>query len=103
MNPSWPVRFPDPHYALRTARDAAALFLLIRAAGLFAGPAALSPLAGLIALVATAALVWLDARRFHEHLFHANLGTSPAWSVGISAAVAGALEVLAQVLFRALI
>jgi hypothetical protein len=59
-----------------------------------------SVVTGTMLVVLTAALVSFDGRRFHEHLFHANLGVPAAWDAGIALAVAGALELLAQLLLR---
>jgi hypothetical protein len=45
----------------------------------------------IIVLLVTA-LTWFDGHRFHEHLFHANLGVSAVWPIGISLFVAVLLE-----------
>ena len=97
------VPHPYPPYARKVARNSAALWILLRLVSLFAtGATSPSVLIGVAVVVITATLVWLDGQRFREHLFHANLGTSPVWAIGISLMVAGVLEILAQILLRAL-
>jgi hypothetical protein len=96
------VPHPYPRYARKVARNSAVFWILLRLLSLFVGTASASVLTGAIVVIVTATLVWLDGQRFREHLFHANLGTSPTWAVGISFVVAGGLEILARVLLRAL-
>jgi hypothetical protein len=91
---------PYPPYAWRTARNAAVLWLLLHLAASFFGIGLSSVFTGVAMVSITAALVRFDGRRFHEHLFHANLGTPPAWETGIALAIAGVLETVAQLLVR---
>ena len=94
----------------RIARTAALVWVVLRAAvalnGLFLGERRLllpGPGTAILIVTIAALLVWLDLHRSGQHLFHANLGISPAWSVGIALAIAAALELLAQLVSRALI
>lgn len=88
---------PDPRFAARLAGRALFAWVGMRAAlaavSLLLGldPLAFVPLAALVVVGAVAAAVALDARR-RESLFTANLGTPPAWTPGIGAAVAAVLE-----------
>jgi hypothetical protein len=91
---------PYPPFAWRTARNAGTLWVLLHLAASFFGIGLSSVVTGVAMVGLTALLVRFDGRRFHEHLFHANLGTPPAWETGIGLAVAGALETLAQLLLR---
>lgn len=96
------IPHPYPPYARKVARNSAVLWILLRLVSLFTGVASASVLTGVVVVIITATLVWFGGRRFREHLFHANLGTSPAWAIGISLVVAGGLEVIAQILLRSL-
>ena len=103
MEPSAP-RIPiQPAYARRLVRTSALLWLLIRLALiLVSGSLVLLMPASLAVVVVTALLAWFDGRRFHEHLFHANLGT-PVWlGVLLSLATATVLEAAANGVFIAL-
>jgi hypothetical protein len=84
---------PFPQYALRSAVTAGILWLLIRLAILFVGGGVVESLwSTVVVILLVVGLIWFDGHRFHEHLFHANLGSSPAWPVGISLFVAAGLE-----------
>jgi hypothetical protein len=97
------ISYPYPPYAWRLARRSAILWILLRLVLLaVTGVILPSIMASAVVVGITATLVWLEGRRLHEHLFHANLRTSPDWAIGISLVVAGLLEVLAQLLLRSL-
>jgi hypothetical protein len=98
-----PMRYPYPAYARRLARNSVALWAPLHLVSRFVADAATPPpIAGLVVVAVTATLIWLDGQRFREHLFHQNLGTSPAWAVGIALGAAGTLEVLARLVLRSL-
>jgi hypothetical protein len=96
---------PYPGYAWRVVRNSAILWLLLRLmlAGVLllgGGPLALraSLLNSAVVTGLAALLVWLDARRFRETLFHANLGTHPASAPLLALGVAIGLELLVAAL-----
>lgn len=94
--------FPYPPYAWRVVRSGAGIWLLLHLALFFLGILLPSPRAALWLVGVCGALVWLDTRRFNEHLFHANLGASPLWTGALAVVTAGALELLTQLALRSL-
>jgi hypothetical protein len=96
------LSFPYPPYAWRIVRSGAGIWLLLHLALFFLGIVLPSPHAAIWLVAICGALVWLDARRFHEHLFHANLGASPLWTAALAAVTAGVLELFAQLALRSL-
>ena len=95
------LRLPYPGYLWRLARMSAVMWLVVRVGvvvflglGLRMGPAALlQPTYGVPAL-----LVWIDRKRSHEQLLHANLGASELWFWALSLAVVLLLDFAATAL-----
>lgn len=104
------IRLPHRPFLWRIARAAALVWVVLRVAvalnGLFLGERRLlvpGPGTALLLVGLAALLVWLALHRDGQHLFHANLGVSPAWSFGVALLAAGVLEAAAQLLSRLLI
>lgn len=92
---------PYPGYAWRVVRNSALLWLLLRLmlalmlllAGVLTVPQVME-LGRAIVAPLVPLLVWLEARRHRETLFHANLGTHPAWVPVLALGVVVGLELL---------
>jgi hypothetical protein len=93
------LRLPYPGYLVRVVRMSAGMWLLVR---LFAFlVVALATEVSLDAAIQAtygipALLVWIDRKRSHELLLHANLGASELWFWGVSLASALALDFAAN-------
>jgi hypothetical protein len=82
-----------PAYARRIVGTSAVVWLLIRVVlVLVAKTVMLTAGASLLLVGAAVLLVWFDGRRFHEHLFHSNLGTPTTLVIALITATVGALE-----------
>jgi hypothetical protein len=99
------LRLPYPGYLLRVIRMSAGMWFLVRLLAFLV--VALATHLGLTAAIQAtygipALLVWIDRKRSHELLLHANLGASELWFWGVSLVAVFALDFAANALLLSL-
>ncbi|HET8654496.1 MAG TPA: hypothetical protein VFL93_03095 [Longimicrobiaceae bacterium] len=97
------LRLPYPGYLAVVVRRSAVTWLLVRLFCFIVLGVILSDFSASVRQPTwgvPALLVWLDRRRFHELLLHANLGASELWFWAASLATVFALDTAAAIVLR---